>query len=117
MDLSQRMVKNFWKMLSMSGKLDFPQLSELNNSGIRVSVRQNNEIGQPSGMIVSAASSLWLPLSSETLFNFFTDEKTRHQWDVLSNGNPVNEIAHVSYGTHPGNCISIIQRLFIGFAI
>ncbi|CAL5368194.1 unnamed protein product [Camellia sinensis] len=109
MDLSQRMVKNFWKMLSMSGKLDFPHLSELNNSGIRVSVRQNNEIGQPSGMIVSAASSLWLPLSSETLFNFFTDEKTRHQWDVLSNGNPVNEIAHVSYGTHPGNCISIIQ--------
>ncbi|KAF5960333.1 hypothetical protein HYC85_001542 [Camellia sinensis] len=85
---------------------------ELNNSGIRVSVRQNNEIGQPSGMIVSAASSLWLPLSSETLFNFFTDEKTRHQWDVLSNGNPVNEIAHVSYGTHPGNCISIIQQSF-----
>ncbi|KAI8029914.1 Homeobox-leucine zipper protein ROC8 [Camellia lanceoleosa] len=109
MNLSQRMVKNFWEMLSMSGKLDFPHLSELNNSGIRVSVRQNNEIGQPSGMIVSAASSLWLPLSSETLFNFFTDEKTRHQWDVLSNGNPVNEIAHVSYGTHPGNCISIIQ--------
>ncbi|KAI8008162.1 Homeobox-leucine zipper protein ROC8 [Camellia lanceoleosa] len=109
MNLSQRMVKNFWEMLSMSDKLDFPHLSELNNSGVRVSVRQNNEIGQPSGMIVSAASSLWLPLSSETLFNFFTDEKTRHQWDMLSNGNPVNEIAHVSYGTHPGNCISIIQ--------
>ncbi|GMP68845.1 hypothetical protein CsSME_00028313 [Camellia sinensis var. sinensis] len=82
---------------------------ELNNSGVRVSVRQNNEIGQPSGMIVSVASSLWLPLSSERLFNFFTDNKTRPQWDMLSNGNPVNEIAHVSYGTHPGNCISIIQ--------
>ncbi|KAF5947257.1 hypothetical protein HYC85_013214 [Camellia sinensis] len=109
MNLSQRMVKNFWEMLSMSGKLDFPHLSELNNSGVRVSVRQNNEIGQPSGMIVSVASSLWLPLSSETLFNFFTDNKTRPQWDMLSNGNPVNEIAHVSYGTHPGNCISIIQ--------
>ncbi|KAL7184626.1 hypothetical protein ACSBR2_026718 [Camellia fascicularis] len=109
MNLSKRMVKNFWEMLSMSGKVDFPHLSELNNSGVRVFVRQNNEIGQPSGMIVSAASSLWLPLSSKTLFNFFTDEKTRPQWDMLSNGNPVNEIAHVSYGTHPGNCISIIQ--------
>ncbi|CAL5404416.1 unnamed protein product [Camellia sinensis] len=113
MNLSQRMVKNFWEMLSMSGKLDFPHLSELNNSGVRVSVRQNNEIGQPSGMIVSVASSLWLPLSSERLFNFFTDNKTRPQWDMLSNGNPVNEIAHVSYGTHPGNCISIIQTLLM----
>ncbi|KAL6959685.1 hypothetical protein U1Q18_039837 [Sarracenia purpurea var. burkii] len=36
---------------------------------------------------------------------------TRHQrmWDVLSSGNPVHEIAHISCGTHPGNCISIIQ--------
>lgn len=30
-------------------------------------------------------------------------------WDVLSNGNASNEIAHISTGTHPGNCISIIQ--------
>ncbi|KAK3002745.1 hypothetical protein RJ639_020106 [Escallonia herrerae] len=37
------------------------------------------------------------------------DEKTRAQWDVLSSGNPVNEIAHVTTGSHPGNCISIMQ--------
>ncbi|KAL6959684.1 hypothetical protein U1Q18_039836 [Sarracenia purpurea var. burkii] len=79
MDLSHRMVKNFWGMLSMSGKLDFPQLSELNNSGVRVSVRRSDEPGQPTGMIVSAASSTWLPLPSEVLLNFFTDEKTRPQ--------------------------------------
>ena len=140
MDLSHRMVKNFWAMLSMSGKLDFPHLSELNNSGVRVSVRQSNEPGQPCGMVVSAASSLWLPRSCEDLLNFFRDEKTRSQvylyqehdffhqnqcilktvqnikisvllsqWDVLSSGNPVHEIAHISCGTHPGNCISIIQ--------
>ncbi|XP_057492623.1 homeobox-leucine zipper protein ROC8-like isoform X2 [Actinidia eriantha] len=110
MDLSHRMVKNFWAMLSMSGKLDFPHLSELNNSGVRVSVRQSNEPGQPCGMVVSAASSLWLPRSCEDLLNFFRDEKTRSQWDVLSSGNPVHEIAHISCGTHPGNCISIIQE-------
>ncbi|KAI8536602.1 hypothetical protein RHMOL_Rhmol10G0270500 [Rhododendron molle] len=115
MDLSHRMVKNFWAMLNMSSKLDFPHWSELNNSGVSVSVRQSNGPGQPSGMIVSAASSLWLPLSCETLFNFFQDEKTRSQvnfqkqWDVLSDGNPVHEIAHIACGTHPGNCISIIQ--------
>ncbi|TQD88460.1 hypothetical protein C1H46_025984 [Malus baccata] len=109
MKLSQRMVKNFCGMLSMAGKLDFPQLSEVNNSGVRVSVRKSAESGQPHGMIVSVATSLWLPLPSETVYNFFRDEKNRVQWDVLSNGNPVHEIANISTGTHPGNCISVIR--------
>ncbi|KAK9950750.1 hypothetical protein M0R45_006221 [Rubus argutus] len=109
MKLSHRMVKNFCGMLSMSGKLDFPQLSEVNNSGVRVNVRKSIEPGEPSGMVVIAATSLWLPLPSQDLFNFFTNEKTRMQWDVLCNGNPVNEIAHIPIGARPGNCISIIQ--------
>ncbi|XP_018506060.2 homeobox-leucine zipper protein HDG11-like [Pyrus x bretschneideri] len=109
MKLSQRMVKNFCGMLSMEGKLDFPQLSEVDSSGIRVSVHKSAEIGQPHGTIVSIATSLWLPLSSQTIFNFFRDEKTRIQWDVLSHGNPVHEIAYISTGTHPENHISIIR--------
>ncbi|KAF2314748.1 hypothetical protein GH714_033429 [Hevea brasiliensis] len=52
----------------------------------------------------SLASSL-----PQNVFNFFKDEKTRVQWDILSNGNPVHEIAHISGGAHPGNCISIIR--------
>lgn len=79
MDLSLRMVKNFWAVLNMSNELDFPHWSELTTSGVRVSVRQSNGPGQPIGMVVSAASSLWLPLSCETLFNFFQDEKSRSQ--------------------------------------
>lgn len=79
MKLSHRMVKNFCGILSMSGKLDFPQLSEVNNSGVRVSVRSSTEPGQPCGMIVSAATSLWLPLPPQNVFNFFRDERTRVQ--------------------------------------
>lgn len=79
MKLAHRMVKNFCSMLSMSGKLDFPQLSEVNNSGVRVSVRKSLEPGQPSGMVVSAATSLWLPLPSPNVFNFLKDEKMRVQ--------------------------------------
>ena len=79
MKLSHRMVKNFCGVLSMSGKLDFPQLSEVNNSGVRISVRISSELGQPSGTIVSAATSLWLPLQPESIFNFFKDEKARVQ--------------------------------------
>ncbi|KAK4430476.1 Homeobox-leucine zipper protein ROC8 [Sesamum alatum] len=109
MKLSHRMMKNFCEALSMSDKLDFPHLSEFKNSGVRVSLRKSNGLGQPDGFIVSAATSLWLPISNENLFNFFKDEKRRVQWDVLSSGNPVNAVAHISTGTHPGNCISIIQ--------
>ena len=79
MKLSQRMVKNFCEMLSVAGKLDFPQSSEVNNSGVRVSVRKSTEPGQPHGMIVSIATSLWLPLPSQTVFSFFRDERNRVQ--------------------------------------
>ncbi|KAA8530707.1 hypothetical protein F0562_005359 [Nyssa sinensis] len=109
MKLSHRMVKNFCSMLSMSDKLGFPHLSELNNCGVRISVRKSDESGQPDGVVVSAATSLWLPLSCETLFNFFRNQNTRAQWDVLSYGNPVHEIANISSGPHPGNCVSVIQ--------
>ncbi|WCJ25143.1 Homeobox-leucine zipper protein ROC8 [Euphorbia peplus] len=109
MKLSQRMVRNFCATLSMSGKLDFPQLSEANNSGVRVSVRKSCESGQPGGMVVSAATSLWLPLPPPSVFSFFKDESTRVQWDILSNGNPVHQLANIPIGAHPGNCISIIR--------
>ncbi|KAL3630382.1 hypothetical protein CASFOL_023366 [Castilleja foliolosa] len=109
MKFSHRMVKNFCEALSMSDKLDFPHLPEFENSGVRVSFRKSNEPGQLDGFIVSAATSIWLPLSKENLFEFLKDEKNRAQWDVLSSGNPVNEMARILTGTNPGNCISIIQ--------
>ena len=78
-NLAHRMVKIFFASLGMSGKLDFPQLSEVHNSGVRVAIRKNTEQGQPIGMVVSAATSLWLPLSPQNVFNFFKDEKSRIQ--------------------------------------
>lgn len=109
MKLAHRMVKKFCGILSMEGKLDFPQLSELNNSGVQVAMRKSMEPGEPNGLIVSAATSLWLPVPPLDLFNYFKDEKNRVQWDVLSNGKLVQEIAHFSNGTHPGNCISVFR--------
>ncbi|CAL5387752.1 unnamed protein product [Camellia sinensis] len=114
MNLTHRMVKNLCANLTMEhNQLDIPHLSEVNNnSGFRVSFRKNTGlIGQSDGFIVTAATSLWLPLSSQALFGFFRDEKMRAQWDVLSNGNPYQEIASISYGNHPENRISILQGL------
>lgn len=109
MNLCRRMVKKFCEELSLSDGLDFSHSSASNNGGVRFSLHRSTVQGLPDGLILSAATSLWLPLSYETLFDFFKDEKNRAQWDALSDGNISNEIAHISTGTHPGNCISIIQ--------
>ncbi|KAF5747994.1 homeobox-leucine zipper protein HDG11 isoform X2 [Tripterygium wilfordii] len=109
MMLGHRMVKNFCAILSMTPKLDFPHLSEVNNSGVRVAVRNNTEPGQPSGLVVSAATSVWIALQPQSIFNFLRDEKTRAQWDVLSSGNQAQEVGHISNGSHRGNCISLIR--------
>ncbi|KAG6584428.1 Homeobox-leucine zipper protein HDG11, partial [Cucurbita argyrosperma subsp. sororia] len=31
------------------------------------------------------------------------------KWDVLSDGNPVQEVAHITNGSHPGNAISVLR--------
>ncbi|KAI8016727.1 Homeobox-leucine zipper protein HDG11 [Camellia lanceoleosa] len=113
MNLTHRMVKNLCANLTMEhNQLDIPHLSEVNNNGgFRVSFRKNTGlIGQSDGFIVTAATSLWLPLSSQALFGFFRDEKMRALW-TCSNGNPSQEIASISYGNHPENRISVLQPL------
>ncbi|XP_040866043.1 homeobox-leucine zipper protein HDG11 [Glycine max] len=113
MNFCHRMIKVFCESLTMSGNLDFPLLKMENNSGVRVSIRKNrNHLGQPKGVIVVAATSIWLPLHYMKVFEFLTDDRRRAQWDVLCCGNNANKVAHISNGIHPGNCISI-SRPFI----
>ncbi|KAL6001086.1 hypothetical protein ACLOJK_006813 [Asimina triloba] len=111
MKLSQRMINNFCSSISASSGHRWTTLSGLNDIGVRVSVHKSVDPGQPNGGVLSAATSLWLPVSHQDVFNFFRDERTRAQWDVLSNGNPVQEVAHISNGSDPGNCISILRAV------
>nr|CAD1827139.1 unnamed protein product [Ananas comosus var. bracteatus] len=111
MKLSQRMVNNFCASLSSSQIQRWTMLSGLSDVGVRVTVHRSSDPGQPSGVVLSAATSLWLPMSCERVFSFFRDENMRPQWDVLSSGNPVQEVARISNGSDPGNCISLLRGL------
>ncbi|XP_072952690.1 homeobox-leucine zipper protein ROC8-like [Typha angustifolia] len=111
MKLSQRMVNNFCVSLSSSQVHRWTTLSGLNDVGVRVTVHRSSGPGQPSGVVLSAATSLWLPISCERVFTFFRDENMRSQWDVLSSGNSVQEVARITNGSHPGNCISLLRGL------
>ncbi|PNY15178.1 homeobox-leucine zipper protein HDG11-like [Trifolium pratense] len=108
MKLAQRMVTNFCASISASASHRWTTLSALNEIGVRVTVRKSTDPGQ-SGVVLSAATTIWLPLPPQTVFNFFKDERKRPQWDVLSNGNAVQEVAHIANGAHPGNCISVLR--------
>lgn len=85
MTLSHRMVKNLCANLGMKNKLDIPHLPEKKNIEIRFSVFTSTVGGQTDGLIVNAATSIWLPLSCPSVFEFLRDEKMRAQVRKHSN--------------------------------
>ncbi|XP_008240378.1 PREDICTED: homeobox-leucine zipper protein HDG11 [Prunus mume] len=109
MKLAQRMVNNFCASISTSNGHRWTTLSGMNEVGVRVTIHKSTDPGQPNGVVLSAATTIWLPVSPQNVFNFFKDERTRPQWDVLSNNNAVQEVAHIANGSHPGNCISVLR--------
>lgn len=76
MKVGERMMKIFCGGLNMSGG---GQLSETSNNGIKVCVRKNVNRGQPDGMILTAATSVWLPLPPHHVFDFLRHPNRRPQ--------------------------------------
>ncbi|KAI5446778.1 hypothetical protein KIW84_014574 [Lathyrus oleraceus] len=109
MKFAHRMVKMFCESLTMTGQLEFQDVTLDSIGGVRVSIRKNNIFGQPKGTVVVAATTIWLPLPAQKIFEFLRDPTNRSKWDVLSFGNSMIEIAHIFNGPYPGNCISILQ--------
>ncbi|XP_023523434.1 homeobox-leucine zipper protein HDG11-like [Cucurbita pepo subsp. pepo] len=111
MKLAQRMVNNFCASISTSHGHRWTTLSGTDEVGVYVSVHKSMDPGQRNGVALSAATTIWLPVPPQTIFNFFKNDRTRSQWDVLSDGNPVQEVAHITNGSHPGNCISVLRAM------
>ncbi|XP_073152792.1 homeobox-leucine zipper protein HDG11-like isoform X2 [Henckelia pumila] len=114
MKLAQRMVKGFCSSINPSNGQQWTTISRLNEFEVRATSHKSTDPGQPSGVVLCAAATLWLPVSPHDVFNFLRDERTRPQWDVLSNQNPVQEVAHIANGSHPGNCISVLRAFNSG---
>ncbi|PHT53491.1 Homeobox-leucine zipper protein HDG12 [Capsicum baccatum] len=109
MKLAQRMVRNFCTSVNPSNGHQWSTISGLNEFEVRATLQKSTDPGQPNGVVISAATTIWLPIPPQHVFNFFRDERTRPQWDVLSNQNPVQEVAHIANGSHSGNCISVLR--------
>ncbi|KAJ1296125.1 hypothetical protein BS78_01G275300 [Paspalum vaginatum] len=109
MKLSQRMITTFCANISASGSQSWTSLSESTEDTIRVTTRKNTDPGQPSGVILTAVSTSWIPFSHQQVFELLADEQQRCQLEILSNGGSLHEVAHIANGSHPRNCISLLR--------
>ncbi|KAF5756860.1 putative transcription factor & lipid binding HD-SAD family [Helianthus annuus] len=109
--LAQRMTDNFCAGVCASTVYKWNKLCATNvDEDVRVMTRQSvDDPGEPPGIVLSAATSVWLPVSPQRLFDFLRDERLRSEWDILSNGGPMQEMAHIAKGQDHGNCVSLLR--------
>jgi homeobox-leucine zipper protein len=105
------MTNNFCAGVCASTVHKWNKLSPGNvDEDVRVMTRKSvDDPGEPPGIVLSAATSVWLPVSPQRLFDFLRDERLRSEWDILSNGGPMQEMAHIAKGQDHGNCVSLLR--------
>eukprot|EP00249_Psilotum_nudum_P021391 c28090_g1_i1 orf=937-3135(-) len=102
--LAQRMMNGFCSNVSASSRNSWYNIPNSGDENIRVMTREN----PGNGVVLCAATSIWLPFPRYRVFDFLRDERFRGEWDVLANG-PVQEMCHIAKGQHPGNCVSLLR--------
>ncbi|KAK6133383.1 hypothetical protein DH2020_032893 [Rehmannia glutinosa] len=102
--LAERMVMSFCTGVGASTAHTWTTLSGSGADDVRVMTRKSmDDPGRPPGIVLSAATSFWLPVPPKRVFDFLRDENSRSEWDILSNGGLVQEMAHIANGRDPGN--------------
>ncbi|KAK9268043.1 hypothetical protein L1049_010482 [Liquidambar formosana] len=108
--LAERMVLSFCSGVGASTAHTWTTLSGSTADDVRVMTRKSmDDPGRPPGIVLSAATSFWIPVAPKRVFDFLRDENSRSEWDILSNGGLVQEMAHIANGRDPGNCVSLLR--------
>uniref|UniRef100_A0A453CLQ8 START domain-containing protein n=1 Tax=Aegilops tauschii subsp. strangulata TaxID=200361 RepID=A0A453CLQ8_AEGTS len=93
--LAERMMDNFCAGVSASSA-EWSKLDDVTGSigeDVRIMARRSvDEPGVPAGVVLCAATSVWMLVTPKRLFNFLCNEKTRAEWDILSKGGPMQEV-------------------------
>ncbi|KAG8043579.1 hypothetical protein GUJ93_ZPchr0458g22420 [Zizania palustris] len=108
--LAERMVMSFCGGVTASVAHQWTTLSGSGAEDVRVLTRKSvDDPGRPPGIVLNAATSFWLPVPPKRVFDFLRDETSRSEWDILSNGGIVQEMAHIANGRDHGNCVSLLR--------
>ncbi|KAL9259855.1 Homeobox-leucine zipper protein MERISTEM L1-like protein [Drosera capensis] len=110
MKLAERMVMSFCSGVGASTANTWTTVSGSGVDDVRVMTRKSmDDPGRPPGIVLSAATSFWMPVTPKRVFHFLRDENSRNEWDILSNGGLVQEMAHIANGRDPGNSVSLLR--------
>nr|XP_018628742.1 homeobox-leucine zipper protein MERISTEM L1-like isoform X3 [Nicotiana tomentosiformis] len=108
--LAERMVMSFCAGVGASTAHTWTTLSGSGADDVRVMTRKSiDDPGRPPGIVLSAATSFWLPVPTKRVFDFLRNENSRNEWDILSNGGLVQEMAHIANGRDSGNSVSLLR--------
>ncbi|KAL8465905.1 hypothetical protein ACS0TY_035137 [Phlomoides rotata] len=107
--LAQRMAKSFCRAIGDSSLNSWTKVTGKSRDDIRVAIRKNlNDPGEPLGTIMSAATSVWLPVSHQVLFDFLRDENRRMEWEIMSNASQIKCVANLAKGQDRGNVVTAL---------
>jgi hypothetical protein len=45
----------------------------------------------------------------QRIFDYLRDEQRRGEWDILANGEAMQEMDHIAKGQHHGNAVSLLR--------
>ncbi|XP_047938945.1 homeobox-leucine zipper protein ANTHOCYANINLESS 2 isoform X1 [Salvia hispanica] len=105
--LAQRMTRAFCSGICSTVD-EWEVVQDADNTKLMTRKSSGNS-GAPPGVILSASTTEWMPVSPQHLLDFLQDEKTRSHWDVLSQDGPMRSMLRLPKGHNPDNYISILQ--------
>ncbi|WJX25545.1 hypothetical protein P8452_14574 [Trifolium repens] len=109
--LAQRMRDYFWSGVSPSSacKWEIIPINYMGSIDMRIMSRKIPDAsGENLSIVLSAATSVWMPVSRQRVFDFLRDARLRGEWDLLSSGGTMQEMVHIATGGL-GNYVSIIS--------
>ena len=78
--LAERMVLSFCSGVGASTAHTWTTLYGSGADDVRVMARKSmDDPGKPTGIVLSVATSFWLPIPPEQVFNFLRDENSRSE--------------------------------------
>ncbi|WOG91331.1 hypothetical protein DCAR_0310579 [Daucus carota subsp. sativus] len=113
--LAQRMTRNF--CAGVCATVHNWEVVQVGNvgEGARLMMRKNvHSLGEPSGIVLSATLSVWMPVKQQQLFDLLQNEDMRSRWDLLSHGGPMQQMACIAKGQDFGNKISLLSAKAMG---
>ncbi|CAK9310496.1 unnamed protein product [Citrullus colocynthis] len=106
--LAQRMASSIYQAIGASSSHTWTKIQSKIGETIRIASRKNLKNPQePTGLILCAVASVWLPVSPKLLFEFLIDESRRPEWDVMLSGGQVEMLANFAKGQKRGNAVTI----------